>query len=86
MADTTAEVIELFNKDNMTVEECLQLCTRNSGDYQQLIVIGWDKTGEFFHHSSDLNKADANWLLDAAKQEILNGDAGMTAFYNGEPA
>lgn len=74
----TAEVIELHNKNNMSVEECLKLCLRNADNYHQILVIGWGKDGEFFHHSSDINKADANWLIDAAKQDVLTGETTIS--------
>lgn len=67
-------IVELFNNDKMSAEECLKLCLRNCAGYKDLLVIGWNKDGELFHHSSDLSKCDANWLIDAAKQDILFGE------------
>lgn len=74
----TAEVIELHNKQVMTVEECLQLCLRQHAAYADVLVLAWNKDGELVHHSSDMSKGDVNWLLDSAKQDILLGVTNLT--------
>lgn len=40
-------------------------------DLRSVMVIGWDKDGKFYVASSDTRKADLNWLLDLAKQRLL---------------
>lgn len=70
----SAEVVELHNNDSMSPEETLKLCMRNCGSYEDVVVIGWSKDGTFFRHNSKMERGEANWLIDMAKQDVLNND------------
>lgn len=62
------DVVEAFGAhDNMTVQECLELCARKHADLQDVIVIGYDHSGELVVRSSNMSRRDANWMIDAAK-------------------
>ena len=37
------------------------------------VIVGWDKSGEFYFASSVADGADVLWLLETAKLELLNG-------------
>jgi len=41
------------------------------GKLSEVIIIGYDKDGEFYLASSEANKKDVIWLLVAAGKEVL---------------
>lgn len=61
------DVLEIGPNTNMTVEECLEFCRRTHRDYQDVMVIGYDHSGNLVVRSSAMNRQAANWLVDAAK-------------------
>lgn len=55
---TTTMTVDLALKSAMDLE------------LQDVIIIGWDKDGDFMLRSSRTSRQDANWLMDAAKDYI----------------
>lgn len=51
---------------NMTTDECLAYCHRSSDQYQDVIVIGYDKDGDVIVRSSHMSRAEAVFMLLAA--------------------
>ena len=41
------------------------------GELEKAIVIGWDKEGGFYIASSVANGAEVLWLLEKAKQRLM---------------
>lgn len=41
---------------------------------QCLLVAGFDGDGDLYVRSARLSRADANWLIDAVKDDVLHGD------------
>ena len=41
---------------------------------ESVVVIGWDKDGEFYAASSIADGAEVNWLLDKTKQMLLEAE------------
>lgn len=39
-----------------------------------VVLIGWDKEGEFYFASSIADGGDVLWLLEKAKKELLEDD------------
>ena len=44
----------------------------NMGALNDVVLIGYDKDGEFFFASNKADGAEVLWLLEKAKQELLN--------------
>jgi hypothetical protein len=45
------------------------------GDYQSVVIIGWDKNGKLDPRASlDLTQRDIHWMLSVFQQKMLNGD------------
>jgi hypothetical protein len=57
------EILQLNPHVNMTVDECLQYAARNSEEYQDVIVIGYDLDGQVMIRSSHMTRAEAAFLL-----------------------
>ena len=55
---------------NMTVEEALIVSGRD--DLDDVIVIGYDKDGEFVLNSSHISRQEALWLVKRAELHILD--------------
>lgn len=69
MADN---VVQAFGPHtNMSVEECLEFCRRHHGEYQDVVVIGYDHDGGLVVRSSAMSRWDANWMFDMAKLHAL---------------
>lgn len=47
------------------------LATAAGKGLSQAIVIGWDRNGKFYFHSSVPDGPNALWLLEIAKAELL---------------
>lgn len=72
MPQTEAEIIELgHGNTNMSPQQCLEMCQRHAKDYRQVIVLAIEHDDSFVHHSSGMSLPEANWLVDAAKQELM---------------
>jgi hypothetical protein len=43
-----------------------------SADLEEVVVIGYDKEGQFYFSSNKANGGSVLWLLEQAKKELLN--------------
>jgi hypothetical protein len=61
---------------NKTVAETLAEATAEFEDrgIQCLLIAGFDSDGDLYIRSARLSRANANWLVDAVKDDILHGD------------
>jgi hypothetical protein len=50
-------------------------------DLAALVVVGYDKNGQYYFHSSIPHGATINWLLDQCKKRIIDEPSDM----RGEP-
>lgn len=41
-------------------------------DLEEVVVIGYDKEGEFYFASNKADRSSVLWLLEQAKKELLN--------------
>lgn len=57
----------------MTVEQALHSALHDAPDLDEVLVMGYFKTGEFFVRSSRLNRRDALWLAERLKRWALEG-------------
>lgn len=48
------------------------------GVLDSVIVLGYDKEGDFFFSGSNADGGDALWLLETAKRELMNIADGMS--------
>lgn len=64
-------VIPLPARDNMTVEECLALVSREQGDYESVIVIAGSRAGDIVIRSSGMSRRDALWMATIAVENAL---------------
>lgn len=65
------DVVDAFGAHtNMTVQECLEYCSRRHADYSDVLVIGYDADGCLMVRSSAMSRRDANWMIDAAKLHV----------------
>lgn len=61
-----ADVIQLNAHTNMTVEECIEYCRLEQGDYQDVMVLSYNQDNELVVRSSHMSRKDALWMLMAA--------------------
>ena len=61
-----ADLVQLRPHERMSADECLALCARESADYKDVIVIGYDSDGELMIRSSNISCAEAAFMLMAA--------------------
>ncbi len=60
------DLVQIGPHDRMTPTECLAHCALDSQNYQDVIVIGYDKDGALVVRSSSMSRKEAAWLvLDA---------------------
>ena len=69
--DNDRNVIELGPTVNMTVDECIAYAKRRSEDLQDVMVIGCDADGDVISVSSQMTRAEALWLVEYIKLNIL---------------
>lgn len=62
-------VHELLAKDKMTVDEAFAVAQREQ--FNDVIVIGYDKDGDFLVTSSHVSNKDALYLLKLAELHIM---------------
>lgn len=68
-----------WNKKNKTVEEALAQVARlhQTDGLAGVLILAWDNDGYLVTCSSAMNNAEANYLVDRAKQMMLrNPEAG----------
>ena len=61
-----AEVVMLNPHERMTPQEALEYCARDHEEYQDVIVVGYDREGEIMIRSSAMSRAEASFMLLAA--------------------
>jgi len=66
-----AQIIELGAHERMTVEEALQLTLREKPT--EVLVLFFDAEDDFGLRSSIMSRKDALWLIELARQEIMEG-------------
>lgn len=66
-------LIELGGHGNMTTEEALKLTLRENPP--EVLILFFDHDGEFGVRSSGMSNKDALWLVENARDAVLNGDA-----------
>lgn len=69
-----ADVIQLNAHTNMTVEECIEYCRLEQGDYQDVMVLSYDQDGELVVRSSHMSRKNALWML----MEAVDHTRGIT--------
>ena len=64
----TDKIVSLPAHANMTVEQCLQLSTRESGagGWRDVMVLAYDAEDKLVVRSSHMSRKDALWMLMAA--------------------
>jgi len=66
-----AEIIELGAHERMTVDEALGITMREKPT--EVLIIFFDAEDDFGLRTSNMSRKDALWLIELARQEILNG-------------
>lgn len=69
MSDDNVVDLPVITKLNRLPERVLNAALES--DLEDVVIIGYDKDGEFYFASSVADGAEANWLLDLAKKELL---------------
>lgn len=69
------EVIEadIITKLDIPVERVLRNAA--TSELETAVVIGWDKHGELYFHSSVSSGPEVLWLLEQTKRRLLTIDA-----------
>jgi hypothetical protein len=69
----TDKVIKFYKKDAALDPDAV--LSQAIGQYDSVIVLGWDKEGELDARASlNLDQADIHWLISVFKHKLLNGD------------
>lgn len=66
-----AEIIELGAHERMTPEEALGITMRESPT--EVLILFFDREDDFGLRSSNISRKDALWLIELARQQILDG-------------
>lgn len=69
-APGAAELYELGPHNSMSTQQALEYCARNHYEYDHVLVLGYGADGKIIIRSSGMNRADANFIIDAAKMHI----------------
>jgi len=69
------KITKLYTKDAANdPDNVLEMA---SGVYEVVLIIGYDKQGEFdIRASTNCSRESLNWMIDHAKEEILYLDDG----------
>jgi len=69
----TLKIITDKSNMNSAVENCDEILEKAKGNYQDVLVLGYDKDGYADYRCNDtLNrKSDLNWLIDTFKKNLL---------------
>lgn len=76
MSDDDDNVVELgvATRLNIPAERVLANATDALYEAKGVVVIGWDKDGEFYFASSIADGGDVLWLMEHAKLALLGVD------------
>jgi len=66
------KVVELGAHSNMSVVECLELNNRRAAEFTEVIVIAFHQDGSFIVNASHIKLPLANWMIDHAKQHVMD--------------
>ena len=79
MSDDNVVVLDVLTTINLPPERILNAALE--ADLAALVIVGYDKNGEYYFHSSIPHGATVNWLLDQCKKRIIDEPSDM----RGEP-
>jgi hypothetical protein len=79
MSDDNVVVLDVLTTINLPPERILNAALE--ADLAALVIVGYDKNGEYYFHSSIPHGATINWLLDQCKKRIIDEPSDM----RGEP-
>jgi hypothetical protein len=79
MDDNNVIVLNVLTTINLPPERILNAALE--ADLAALVIVGYDKNGEYYFHSSIPHGATINWLLDQCKKRIIDEPSDM----GGEP-
>lgn len=68
-----AEVVELGPHSRMTVDECLDFCSREDRNFQDVMILGYCPKGELVVRSSAMTRAEAVFMLLRAIDHAKGG-------------
>lgn len=63
-------LLNVITRLDIPVERVLDGAT--NAELEEVVVIGYDKEGEFYFSSNKANGGSVLWLLEQAKKELLN--------------
>lgn len=63
-------LLNVVTRLDIPVERVLDGAT--NAELEEVVVIGYDKEGEFYFSSNKANGGSVLWLLEQAKKELLN--------------
>lgn len=69
----TDKVLFLPASPYLNVEQAVDSLQHRKGDLTDVLIIGYDTDGDFFTRSSHMTRAEALWLLEKAREWVLNG-------------
>jgi hypothetical protein len=79
MSDDNVIVLDVLTTINLPPERILNAALE--ADLAALVVVGYDKNGQYYFHSSIPHGSTINWLLDQCKKRIIDEPSDM----RGEP-
>jgi hypothetical protein len=79
MGDDNVIVLDVLTTINLPPERILNAALE--ADLAALVVVGYDKNGQYYFHSSIPHGSTINWLLDQCKKRIIDEPSDM----RGEP-
>lgn len=65
------EVVELDVETSLPIPSERLLRAAIAADVRDVVILGYDAAGNLYFASSDPDIAQVNWLLDLAKQRLL---------------
>ena len=79
MSDDNVIALDVLTTINLPPERILNAALE--ADLAALVVVGYDKNGQYYFHSSIPHGSTVNWLLDQCKKRIIDEPSDM----RGEP-
>ena len=68
----TAEIIDMPMRTTLEIPAAKVLAAATESDLEDVLVIGWCKSGEFFFASSSPDGAELLFLLELAKKQLMD--------------
>lgn len=66
-----ADLVMLGPHERMTAEECLSHCAMDHENFDDVMVVGYDKGGELIVRSSAMKRSDAVFMLMKAVDHAM---------------